>query len=480
MVTATAVKIVTAVGYSRLSTAGQAGERNVSLEVQESAFRDHCRANHRTVLATFVDVASGRKDDRPQYQAMLEYVAANNPDEVVVLYLDRFGRRPQEILTRYWALKDHGTEVVSLSEDLKDELLLLVRSGIAGAESKRISERVSMALQRAAAKGNLVNKLPFGYTKVRDQRGERVEQVPEEAAVVREAFELAIGNRGYKSVADELNRRGHRTKNGKFWATQTVKLLLTNPAMVGHLVFRGATETVEHKNVYPAILTAEEWAQLQDRLKIRRESQRGKASTSDYLLSGLLRCGRCGGAMSGASKGPGKPRQYVCANWKMSRARCEGNTHHREPLEEAILAHLGRYSDPAMVRELLESQVLELDTRAEAELGRVTGRLAELEQAFLNDLDRVDRGIMTEPEYLKRQENRRQEQEGLQTRKADLEASVAAQRDMEAQAKAVPVKVRSFLEDFGEMDVRQAKAILQGILRSVHVWNDGRVEVEFR
>ena len=164
----------------------------------------------------------------------------------------------------------------------------------------------------------------------------------------------------------------------------------------------------------------------------------------------------------------------------MSRARCEGNTHHREPLEAAILEHLGKYSDPDMVRELLEAQGQESDTRAEEELTRVTARLEELEQGFLNDLDRVDRGIMTEPEYIKRQENRRREQEGLQTRKADLEASVAAQRVMEAQAAAVPVKVQSFLEDFQGMDVRQAKAILQGILQSAHVWSDGRVELTFR
>ena len=165
----------------------------------------------------------------------------------------------------------------------------------------------------------------------------------------------------------------------------------------------------------------------------------------------------------------------------MARALCADSLSHRqEALEEAILDHLGQYSDPEMVRELLEAHGQESDTSDEAELGRVTGRMAELEQGFLNDLDRVDRGIMTEPQYLTRQEARRQEQEGLQSRKVDLEASVAAQRDMEAQVDAVPVKVGTFLENFQNMDVRQAKAILQGIIKAAHVWNDGRVELEFR
>ena len=110
----------------------------------------------------------------------------------------------------------------------------------------------------------------------------------------------------------------------------------------------------------------------------------------------------------------------------------------------------------------------------------MSGRLAELDQAFLNDLDRVDRETMTEPEYMKRQEVRRQEQAGLRSLQADLEASVAAQRDLESQVAAVPVKVRSFLEDFQGMDARQAKAILQGIIKAAHVFSDGQIEMEFR
>ncbi len=60
------------------------------------------------------------------------------------------------------------------------------------------------------------------------------------------------------------------------------------------------------------------------------------------------------------------------------------------------------------------------------------------------------------------------------------EASVAAQRDMEAQAAAVPVKVRSFMEDFRDMEVPQAKAVLQSIIKAAHVFKDGRIELEFR
>ena len=39
----TAVGTATAVGYFRVSTAGQAGERSVSLEAQATQFHSYCR-----------------------------------------------------------------------------------------------------------------------------------------------------------------------------------------------------------------------------------------------------------------------------------------------------------------------------------------------------------------------------------------------------------------------------------------------------
>ena len=68
----------------------------------------------------------------------------------------------------------------------------------------------------------------------------------------------------------------------------------------------------------------------------------------------------------------------------------------------------------------------------------------------------------------------------MQALNVELEATIAAQKDVEAVVTTVPTKVQSFLEDFQQMDVREAKALLQSILKAAHVFNDGRVEVEFR
>ena len=84
---------------------------------------------------------------------MLGYVEEGGADVIVVQFLDRFGRNPREILQRFWQLQGHGVSVVATDEDLQEELLLLLRAGMAGAESRRTSERVRANMSRVVEKG---------------------------------------------------------------------------------------------------------------------------------------------------------------------------------------------------------------------------------------------------------------------------------------------------------------------------------------
>ena len=89
---------------------------------------------------------------------------------------------------------------------------------------------------------------------------------------------------------------------------------------------------------------------------------------------------------------PGLKQYYLCRYHQKASACCEErNPHKLTDFEDAILEHIRQYSNHTRVRELLKADGKELDGRYEPELTRITARLADLEQAFLNDLDRVDR-----------------------------------------------------------------------------------------
>jgi len=101
----TSVLTQRAVGYLRVSSARQTGERHSSLETQEAHFQQYCQLHGFTPVLTFTDVVTGRRDDWKEYRRMVEYAAQGGADVIVVQFLDRFGRNPREILRRYWELE---------------------------------------------------------------------------------------------------------------------------------------------------------------------------------------------------------------------------------------------------------------------------------------------------------------------------------------------------------------------------------------
>ena len=234
----TSIKTKRAVGYLRVSSPGQTGERHSSLETQEARFQEYCQRNDSTPVATFTDVVSGRRDDRAEYRRMLEYVMDGGADTVVVQFLDRFGRNPREILQRYWQLQDSGVSVIATDEDIKDELLLLIKAGIAGAESRRTSERVKANMSRAVQKGVHAARAPFGLKRVYQGRETKWEIDPLEAPVLREMYRLAVEeNLGYKRIGDTLTGMGYRARGGRPFASFTVQRILSNEALVSTLAY---------------------------------------------------------------------------------------------------------------------------------------------------------------------------------------------------------------------------------------------------
>ncbi|MFC2020826.1 recombinase family protein [Chloroflexota bacterium] len=496
---AVAIGILTqkAVGYLRVSSSRQAGERHSSLETQEAHFKEYCERYHLTPVTTFTDIITGRRDDRKEYRRMLEYVTQGNADVIIVQFLDRFGRNPREILRRYWELEERGVKVVATDEDIGEELILLIKAGMAGAESRRTSERVRANMGKAVSKGVHAARPPFGLKPLREINGSRVdvrwELDPDEAPVVREMLRLAMEeNLGYKAIGDRLTATGYRARLGRPFASFTVQSVLTNPAIMGKLTYgrkprkgNPSTELIEVPNFFPPILTQDEWEGLQERLRIRRESPRGRTHASEYLLSGIVRCGHCGGPMVGKAGGFHKGRQYrnyYCSHALRSRELCSVYNGHSAPrLEKTILEYLGQFSDPKMVKKYLSAMDRKEFDKHEKELHQVEKRLADYDSKFLSRLDDLlKREVLSEQEFNQANQTARAEKDTLDARREELEELVTKERSRTSLAAILPESITNFLTAFEGLDIRQQKVHLQSILKAAQVYRDGRIELEFR
>ena len=242
---------------------------------------------------------------------------------------------------------------------------------------------------------------------------------------------------------------------------------------------------VEIPDFFPAILSPEEWQRLRERQRIRGESPKGRAHSSEYLLSGIAKCGHCGGPMVGKAGYSYKGKQYrnyYCSRATKSRGLCSiYNGHSAAKLENAILKYLGEFSDPIRVRQYLAMTEKQDTEKYEVELKGVEKRLADLEVQFLTQLDGLlKRKVLTEQEFAKANEAARSQKAELEVRKEELSKLLSQAQASEALIERVPRAIKTFEEAFQNLDLRQQKAQLQTILKAAHIYKDGKIELEFR
>lgn len=200
-----------------------------------------------------------------------------------------------------------GLSTESMSDDIVVGILLLLAEN----ESKDRSTKVIFGQLEGAKKGNLMktSKL-YGYRL--DLENKTLEIIPEEAAVIRLIFELYNSGEGFRRIIQELEKRGHFTREGKPFVQQSIRRMLTNETYKGWLVrnkfdspriftgrktarVRPVTDWVIHRDVIPAIVDEDTW----DRAEAMREGKlntvlnRGiKGPRTEF--AGRIICGKCG------------------------------------------------------------------------------------------------------------------------------------------------------------------------------------------
>ena len=123
-----------AVSYLRVSTRGQAErggghDEGFSIPAQREANKKKALSMGAMVGKEFVDRgASAKSADRPQLQAMLEYVKENadRVDYVIVHKVDRLARNRDDDSDIMRVLRECGVQLVSASESIDDTLLSLI------------------------------------------------------------------------------------------------------------------------------------------------------------------------------------------------------------------------------------------------------------------------------------------------------------------------------------------------------------------
>lgn len=288
----------TCIIYVRVSLDATGEGRSVAR--QEEACRALALARGWQVLRVEKDesISAYGKKHRPGWTRVLAAIENREADVVCAWHMDRMTRSMIELEKLILSAEKTGVGVATASGDIDlttdtGRMVARILAAVARAEVERKGARQKLANAQRAAEGKPVTNgiRPFGYTR----NGMSI--VPEEAALIRDGAKRILRGESLASVARRWTEVGLLSpwgERGSGWSSVGVKGVLVAPRSAGQRAYLG---TIVGPGQWPAILDEDTYLQLRMKLEdpARRNRRGGGGRVPETMLSGLARCGRCGG-----------------------------------------------------------------------------------------------------------------------------------------------------------------------------------------
>jgi site-specific DNA recombinase len=258
-------------------------------------------------------------------------------------------------------------------QDEQSEVLFDVHALVDTLYIKELGKKTHRGLEGLALRGFHTGGNCYGYRNVRVEGGVRLEVNESEATIIRRIFEMAASGYSLKKIAKTLNLerisppRPRAKKENSTWCPTAIHAMLRREMYVGRVIWnrsRFVKSPRSNKRVRRPrprsdwrsidrpelrIVGDELWDRFQARLawtrKIygqqRRNGLLNRVASSQYLLSGIVKCVVCGGNLvitSGRSRRG--HRKYGCSQHFYRGACPNGLQIRKDWLEEKLLAGL--------------------------------------------------------------------------------------------------------------------------------------------
>jgi site-specific DNA recombinase len=335
--------------YVRVSTQRQAQDQTIEQQIER--LRAHIQSKAWQLRDEHIfrdDGYSGASLTRPGLDRLRDQAAASAFERILLTAPDRLARKYVHQVLLIEELQQHNCQVEFLdrpmSQDPHDQLLLQIRGAVAEYERSLITERMRRGRLSKFRAGVLLpwTRAPYGYRldteHPRDPRGVRLD--PAHSAMAAEIFAAYLQDgASLLSVAKQLWERSIPSPSGKKrWGQTTLSGLLTNPAYTGQLyalrlhyrpskMRRSATHPVGRLSnsttlnprelwipvaTIPAIVTQEQFDQVQAKLIQNKSRAKRNNKSYQYLLRALVSCGLCQLACAARTVPAGKHGYYRC------------------------------------------------------------------------------------------------------------------------------------------------------------------------
>jgi len=492
--------------YARYSSERQ---NETSLEDQERRARERAAALGLTVVAVHADAAvsaSGPLAARPGGKALLADALAGRFDVLLIESLDRSFRDLVDQERTVKRLEHRGLRIIGISDGYDStargrKVTRIARGLVNEIYLDDLRDKTHRGLEGAVVRGGHAGGLSYGYRSVpADGGGFRLRVDDDEASVVRRIFEDFGAGLSPRRIAHQLNDEGVRSPRGGTWAVSALygcplkgSGILNNTLYVGRYIWnrsqwlkdpdsgkrsrvdRPRAEWKVDERPELRIVSDELWHKVRERLPdgAGRKPKRGPPPKT--LFGGLLKCGRCGGAVIAVDA-----YSYGCGA-KKDRGTCAGIRAPRRAVDARLVSAVRDDVLGADALAYLRRQVREIYSQAQREAEAAQRGAGDRRAELQAEVDRLVDAIakVGASDALAHRLRQAEAELHRQVQRAPSRALRISDGDIEAAVSRVLLR----LQDALQADVARARALIADLLGPVtlerfgdEVWAAARID----
>ncbi|MBP0015298.1 MAG: recombinase family protein [Roseofilum sp. SID3] len=291
---------MTIVGYARISSREQI-EDSQALEQQCDRLK---KAGSEKL---YVDVESGSKDNRPQFNSMMEGVSKGHIKKIIITRLDRLTRSLPTLRKTIDKIEKNGCHLQALDDSIETgtaagRFQINMLGALAEMEVDRLSERTKHGWKYLRSQRRAI-KSPFGY---RVEYGTHVldtepfiglietREVFSKSDLAQEVIQVFFKLKSIRAMVHHMNSKYgvhsfSKNNKGLNFTPNGFCYWFRNPVIRGHTYYP-VTQEIFH-DTHEKILSEEEYRDVQKILYFNNRSKRSHSWKNDCV--GLVYCKRC-------------------------------------------------------------------------------------------------------------------------------------------------------------------------------------------
>lgn len=445
-----------------------------TLARHETMLLEYCKRNKLNIVKIYKEIVSGESiANRPEMQRLLDDVAAGLYNGVVCVEIERLSRGNQidqvEILDVF---KGSNTKIYTLNkvydltkEDMDEEFFEFALF-MSRREYKTIKRRLLRGRNQSRNEGYYIGSIvPYGFDKVRQDKGFVLVPAPSEIEIVKAIFNRFYEGYGLTAIAHYLNNNGIAPRFAAKWSDYLVKGILKNKTYIGLIHSKKLNTWVEGKHA--PIIERDTFELIQTKLK--GSTRVNNKNTLVNPLASLVKCSKCGRTLTRSVNSIG------VAYLRCTTLKCPNKSAKVEDVEKQIIEEIGK--ELQGFNYFLDNYANNLKSKRDAQLLELSILEKELskKQAMLNRAcEMLEEGIYTIDKFKERSACLERDISAIENKINEIKESPI--EDDTRVKNSIPI-LEKVIEKYYSLGVKEKNLLLKSIIETIEYTRLGQ-EVE--